>query len=90
MLPRMNKNAVKIMLDKEDDAEDIQNKKKEAHLKMMGANFNSPKQINENQSLFVPSLQSQPNFLPNQSAYNFPQSKKVEETNKVKKFTINA
>lgn len=27
MLPRMNKNAVKIMIDSNDDAEDIQNKK---------------------------------------------------------------
>ena len=31
MLPRMNKNAVRIMIEKEDDEEDIQNKKKEAH-----------------------------------------------------------
>lgn len=30
MLPRMNKNAVKIMIDSNDDAEDIQNKKNEA------------------------------------------------------------
>lgn len=30
MLPRMNKNAVKIMIDNNDDAEDIQNKKNEA------------------------------------------------------------
>lgn len=35
MLPRMNKNAVKIMIDSNDDAEDIQNKKKEAE-KLLG------------------------------------------------------
>jgi hypothetical protein len=35
MLPRMNKNAVKIMIDSNDDAEDIQNKKNEAQ-KLLG------------------------------------------------------
>jgi hypothetical protein len=35
MLPRMNKNAVKIMIDSNDDAEDIQNKKNEAQ-RMLG------------------------------------------------------
>jgi hypothetical protein len=35
MLPRMNKNAVKIMIDSTDDAEDIQNKKNEAQ-KLLG------------------------------------------------------
>ena len=36
MLPRMNKNAVKISIETGDDAEDIQNKKMEAHKKILG------------------------------------------------------
>lgn len=41
MLPRMNKNAVKIVIENGDDAEDIQAKKNEAHQKAFGLSNNT-------------------------------------------------
>ena len=41
MLPRMNKNAVKIVIENGDDAEDIQAKKNEVHQKAFGLSNNT-------------------------------------------------